>query len=83
MVFLEQKITRLGDRFRDWRNIKFRFLSFPTPLTLRFFWCLGSVLVTLLLSQIITGLFLAIYYDPLWENANDRVFYITRRVKGG
>jgi len=43
----------------------------------------GSGLLFLFLSQVITGVFLAMYYVPSADHAHTTVAYITKEVTGG
>lgn len=58
-------------------------LDEPIPGGARIAYVFGSGLLFLFLSQIITGVFLAMYYVPQAEDANTTVAYITKEVSGG
>lgn len=55
----------------------------PTPSNISSIWNFGSLLGLCLLTQILTGLFLAIHYCPNVELAFRRVAHITRNVNYG
>src|ERR687893_3075329 len=59
------------------------FVAFPVPRNLTYFWTFGAVLMFMLVSQIVTGVFLAIYYTPSAEMAFDSVEHIMRDVEYG
>jgi len=58
-------------------------VDLPTPSTIRAGWNFGSLLGICLLTQIVTGLFLAIHYCPNIGTAFSRVRYICRDVNYG
>ncbi len=57
--------------------------DYPTPKNLNYWWSLGAVLTIALIIQIITGIFLAMYYVPTAEGAFDSVERIMRDVNSG
>src|SRR5436309_902272 len=58
-------------------------LDEPIPGGPRWAYVFGSSLLFILLSQIITGVFLALYYVPSAERAHTTVAYITKEVTSG
>ena len=58
-------------------------IDLPTPSNISAWWNFGSLLATCLIIQIITGLFLTIYYTANIELAFYRVNYICRNVNYG
>jgi ubiquinol-cytochrome c reductase cytochrome b subunit len=56
---------------------------YPTPLNLTYFWGLGSVSGIFLVLQMVTGIFLAMYYVPSVEYAFASIDYIMREVNYG
>src|ERR1035438_4352396 len=58
-------------------------LSEPIPGGARFAYIFGSGLLFIFLSQIITGVFLALYYVPSADHAHTTVAYITKAVTAG
>jgi quinol-cytochrome oxidoreductase complex cytochrome b subunit len=58
-------------------------LAEPIPGGARFAYVFGSGLLFLFLSQIITGVFLAMYYVPSAEHAHVSVAYIVKMVAAG
>jgi quinol-cytochrome oxidoreductase complex cytochrome b subunit len=58
-------------------------LTFPTPKNLNFWYIFGVVLTFILASQIVTGIVLAMHYDPSGENAFNSVENIMRDVNYG
>jgi ubiquinol-cytochrome c reductase cytochrome b subunit len=58
-------------------------LDEPIPGGARFAYIFGSGLLFLFLSQVITGVFLALYYVPSADHAHKTVAYITKVVTAG
>lgn len=58
-------------------------LDEPIPGGARFAYIFGSGLVFIFLSQVITGVFLALYYVPSADHAHQTVAYITKEVTAG
>jgi ubiquinol-cytochrome c reductase cytochrome b subunit len=58
-------------------------LTFPTPKNLNFWYIFGVVLTFILASQIVTGIVLAMHYDPNGQNAFASVEHIMRDVNYG
>jgi ubiquinol-cytochrome c reductase cytochrome b subunit len=58
-------------------------LDEPIPGGARIAYVFGSGLLFLFLSQVITGVFLAMYYVPSADHAHTTVAYITKEVTGG
>ena len=59
------------------------FVSFPVPRNLNYFWTFGAILIAMLVSQIVTGIWLAMHYDPSAANAFNSVEHIMRDVNYG
>lgn len=55
----------------------------PIPGGARFAYIFGSGLLFIFLSQVITGVFLALYYVPSADHAHTTVAYITKSVTAG
>ena len=58
-------------------------LDEPIPGGARFAYVFGSGLLFIFLSQIITGVFLALYYVPSADHAHTTIGYITKEVLAG
>ena len=58
-------------------------LDEPIPGGAKIAYVFGSGLLFLFLSQIVTGIFLAMYYVPSADHAHTTVAYITKEVTGG
>jgi quinol-cytochrome oxidoreductase complex cytochrome b subunit/mono/diheme cytochrome c family protein len=76
--------------FREWLNRRTGLdsllrlaLDEPIPGGARFAYVFGSGLLFIFLSQIITGVFLALYYVPSADHAHTTVSYITKVVTAG
>src|SRR6202166_579943 len=55
----------------------------PIPGGARFAYIFGSGLLFIFISQVITGVFLALYYIPSADHAHTTVAYITKAVTAG
>jgi ubiquinol-cytochrome c reductase cytochrome b subunit len=55
----------------------------PIPGGARFAYVFGSALLFIFISQVITGVFLALYYVPSADHAHTTVAYITKAVTAG
>jgi ubiquinol-cytochrome c reductase cytochrome b subunit len=76
--------------FRGWLNRRIGIdsllrvaLDEPIPGGARLAYIFGSGLLFIFLSQIITGVFLALYYVPSADHAHTTVAYITKSVTAG
>jgi ubiquinol-cytochrome c reductase cytochrome b subunit len=58
-------------------------LDEPIPGGARFAYVFGSALLFIFISQVITGVFLALYYVPSADHAHATVSYITKQVASG
>jgi len=58
-------------------------LDEPIPGGARFAYVFGSALLFVFISQVITGVFLAIYYVPSADHAHTTVAYIAKAVSAG
>jgi len=59
------------------------FITLPSPSTLRAIWNFGSLLGVCLVTQLLSGLFLAIHYSCDINIAFERVSHISRDVNNG
>jgi ubiquinol-cytochrome c reductase cytochrome b/c1 subunit len=59
------------------------FIAFPVPRNLTYFWTFGAILIFMLISQIVTGVVLAMHYVPDAKLAFDSVESIMRDVNYG
>jgi ubiquinol-cytochrome c reductase cytochrome b subunit len=80
----------LSKRALDWfdertgiRHLTGKVLDEPIPGGARWAYVFGSGLLFILLSQVVTGVALALYYTPTAETAHTSVAYITKQVAGG
>ncbi len=72
----------------DYRLPVFTFIDreltkYPTPKNLNYLWNFGSLAGITLMVMIISGIFLAMHYDPAADKAFDSVEYIMRNVNYG
>lgn len=58
-------------------------IDLPAPSNISYIWNYGRLLGLILFTQIITGLFLSIHYNPSIYFAFERVIHITRDVNRG
>src|SRR6202163_2308973 len=58
-------------------------LDEPIPGGARFAYIFGSGLLFIFISQVITGIFLALYYVPSADHAHTTVAYITKSITAG
>ena len=58
-------------------------INYPTPINLNYMWSFSSAAGLCLITQIITGIFLAMHYTPHIDLAFDSVEHIMRDVKNG
>jgi quinol-cytochrome oxidoreductase complex cytochrome b subunit len=59
------------------------FIAYPVPRNLNYFWTFGGILMLMLVSQIITGVILAMHYTPHASMAFNSVEGIMRDVEYG
>ena len=79
----ESRIRRWLDRRTGINSVLSENLDEPIPGGARFAYIFGSGLLFIFLSQVITGVFLALYYVPSADHAHTTVAYITKSVTGG
>lgn len=58
-------------------------LDYPTPANLSYLWGFGFLSLTMLVIQILTGVFLAMHYTPHVDMAFASVEHIMRDVNNG
>src|SRR5207245_7011453 len=71
------------DRRTGLESLPHHALDEPIPGGAKIAYVFGSGLLFLFLSQIVTGVFLAMYYVPSADHAQTTVAYITKEVTGG
>jgi ubiquinol-cytochrome c reductase cytochrome b subunit len=59
------------------------YMSLPTPRNLNYWWTFGAILMVCLMTQIVTGIVLAMHYTPNVDLAFASVERIMRDVPGG
>ena len=60
-----------------------QFVDFPTPRNLNYWWTFGGILTFFLVAQIVTGVVLAMHYQPSAAEAFNSVEHIRRDVNYG
>ncbi|WP_333795575.1 cytochrome b [Hyphomicrobium sp.] len=71
------------DRLPIARLMHGQFVDFPTPRNLNYFWTFGGILTFCLVAQIVTGIVLAMHYQPSAAEAFNSVEAIRRDVNYG
>ena len=82
---------KIGSRLIDWidyrlpifSSIKHSLVDYPTPRNLNYWWNFGSLAGFFLVLQIITGVVLAMHYNPSAEGAFASIEHIMRNVNYG
>jgi ubiquinol-cytochrome c reductase cytochrome b subunit len=77
------KLFRWFDRRTGLNNVLHDALDEPIPGGARFAYVFGSALLFIFISQVITGVFLALYYVPSADHAHTTVAYIVKAVTAG
>ncbi len=80
---LSKRVYHWLDRRAGVNKLMKESLDEPIPGGARFAYVFGSGLLFIFISQIITGICLAIYYVPSAETAHTSVAYITKKVAAG
>ncbi|MEM9030843.1 MAG: cytochrome b N-terminal domain-containing protein, partial [Pseudomonadota bacterium] len=73
----------MDERLPIMRMMHNQFVDFPTPRNLNYMWTFGGILTFFLVSQIVTGIVLAMHYVPSEAGAFDSVQNIRRNVNYG
>ena len=75
------------ERWLDTRLPIIRFgvdlMDFPTPKNLNYWWTFGGILAFCLVTQIVTGIILAMHFDPSGAGAFNSIQHIMRDVNYG
>lgn len=82
----ESVISRLihwNERRTGLNTLLHHALDEPIPGGAKLAYVFGSGLLFLFISQVVTGVFLAMYYVPSADHAHTTVAYITKEVSGG
>ena len=73
----------MDERLPVARLVHGSFVDFPTPRNLNYLWTFGGILSFCLVAQILTGLVLAMHYQPSGTEAFNSVEHIRRDVNYG
>lgn len=73
----------MDDRLPLMRMMHGQFIDFPTPRNLNYLWTFGGILTFCLAAQILTGVVLAMHYQPSAAEAFNSVELIRRNVNYG
>lgn len=68
------------DRRLPMRRFMYRLLSDPVPERASWWYTFGAAIFVLLIIQIVTGIFLMMYYVPSWNEARDSLLFIQNQV---
>ncbi len=71
------------DERTGWKRMMHEFLDERIPGGARWSYVFGSGLLFILLSQVVTGIFLAMYYVPSADHAHTTIAYIVKVVSDG
>ena len=80
-----------GNGFTKWMDTRLpllrlahdSFVDYPTPKNLNYWWTFGGILTFCLITQIVTGIILAMHYTPHVDFAFNSVEHIMRNVNHG
>ena len=81
--FKNPVINWIDERLPIFTMVKKEYGVFPTPKNFNYFWNFGAISMVLLVTMILTGIFLAMSYTPHTEYAFDSVERIMRDVNYG
>ncbi len=73
----------MDERLPLMRTMHGQFVDFPTPRNLNYLWTFGGILTFCLVTQIVTGIVLAMHYVPSAAEAFNSVEHIRRDVNYG
>ncbi len=73
----------MDERLPIGRLMHTQFVDFPTPRNLNYLWTFGGILTFFLMAQIVTGIVLAMHYQPSATEAFDSIEAIRRDVNYG
>jgi ubiquinol-cytochrome c reductase cytochrome b subunit len=73
----------MDERLPIGRLMHTQFVDFPTPRNLNYLWTFGGILTFFLMAQILTGIVLAMHYQPSATAAFDSIETIRRDVNYG
>jgi ubiquinol-cytochrome c reductase cytochrome b subunit len=77
------RLLRWNDARTGLNSLLHHALDEPVPGGAKLAYVFGSALLFLFVSQIVTGVFLALYYVPSADHAHTTVSYLTKAVSGG
>ena len=73
----------MDERLPIGRMMHGQFIDFPTPRNLNYLWTFGGILTFCLVAQLVTGIVLAMHYQPSAAEAFNSVDHIRRNVNYG
>ncbi|MCL5025939.1 MAG: cytochrome b N-terminal domain-containing protein [Chloroflexi bacterium] len=80
MFWIIDGIYEWIDRRLPVSAVLYRVLRDPVPERGSWWYTLGAAIFLLLIIQVVTGIFLLLYYVPSWEGALDSIIYIQQQV---
>lgn len=81
--FDNKVVDWIDERLPVFTMIKKEYGVFPTPKNFNYFWNFGAIAMVMLVTMILTGIFLAMNYQPSTAHAFDSVERIMRDVNFG
>lgn len=81
--FDNKVVEWIDSRLPIFTLMKAEYGVFPTPKNFNYFWNFGAIAMIMLVTMILTGIFLAMHYTPSTDAAFDSVERIMRDVNGG
>lgn len=79
-------LAKIGDWFEERSGLKTwlkRKQELPIPSHMNFFYCFGGISFTIIILQLITGLFMAFFYIPRPEEALNSILRFSNEVTLG
>ncbi len=76
-------VAWLDERFPFTSFVRHELTEYPTPKNISYWWNFGFLAGFVLVLQMVSGIFLAMHYEPTTKGAFDSVQYIVRDVNYG
>lgn len=83
MPFKNPVVDWIDERLPVFTLLSKEYGAFPTPRNFNYFWNFGAIALFMLVTMIVTGVFLAMHYTPHEAHAFDSVERIMREVNYG
>ena len=82
-AFKNPIIRWIDNRLPIFTIMKKEYIDYPMPRNVNYLWSFGGIAIAMLIILMITGIMLAMHYNPSTEHAFDSVDRITRDVNYG